>query len=314
MGKKYFCFILLLLLFLPLFTAAEGLNLPTGLLNIEEETFAQDPAIQKVVIAEGTITIGPGAFSGCTGLEEITLPASLESIDETAFEGCGQLSVVYVTPYTWACQWAMNRSYTMKVTGTETLLTPFTFDTALKNVSAADSAEQIVLVSYQGGSSATLSVHEKKDGFWKQLWSTSAYVGRNGINKTREGDKRTPTGTFNLTTPFGILSDPGANMPYLKVTNQHYWCDDSSSPYYNQLVNVSITGRVSGEHLISYSPNYNYCMFIDYNAEGEPGKGSCIFLHCFGSNSYTAGCVAIAQSRMIDIIRWALPGVKIVIR
>ena len=314
MGKKYFCFFLLLLLFLPLFAAAEGLNLPTGLLYIDEETFAQDPAIQKVVIAEGTRTIGPGAFSGCTGLEEITLPASLESIDETAFEECGQLSVVYVTPYTWACQWAMSRSYTVKETGTEILITPFTYDTALENISAADSAEQIVLVSYQGGSSATLSVHEKKDGFWKQLWSTSAAVGRNGINKTREGDKRTPTGTFNLTTPFGILSDPGANMPYLKVTNQHYWCDDSSSPYYNKLVNVSITGRVSGEHLISYSPNYNYCMFIDYNAEGEPGKGSCIFLHCFGSNSYTAGCVAISQSRMIDIIRWARPGVKIIIR
>ena len=85
------------------------------------------------------------------------------------------------------------------------------------------------------------------------------------------------TGTFNLTTPFGILSDPGSNMPYLEVTSQHYWCDDSSSPYYNQLVNVSITGRVSGEHLISCSPNYNYCMFIDYNAEGAPGKGSFIF-------------------------------------
>ena len=170
MGKKYFCFFLLLLLFLPLFAAAEGLNLPTGLLNIEEETFAQDPSIQKVVIAEGTRTIGPGAFSGCTGLEEITLPASMKSIDETAFEDCGELSVVYVTPYTWACQWAMNRSYTVKVTGTETLLTPFTFDTALENVSAADSAEQIVLVSYQGGSSANLSVHEKKDGFYMRFF------------------------------------------------------------------------------------------------------------------------------------------------
>ena len=81
----------LLVLFLPLYTLSEGMNLPEGLLSIDEETFAQDPAIQKVMIAEGTRTIGPGAFSGCTGLSEITLPASLESIDETAFEGCGQL-------------------------------------------------------------------------------------------------------------------------------------------------------------------------------------------------------------------------------
>lgn len=288
------------------------MNLPKGLLSIDEETFAQDPAIQKVMIAEGTRTIGPGAFSGCTGLSEITLPASLESIDETAFEECGQLSAVYVTPHTWACQWAMSRGYTVKETGTGILLTPFTYDAALENVSAADSAEQIVLISYRGGSSAVLSVHEKQNGFWK-LWTTSAVVGRNGINKTREGDKRTPTGTFHLTTPFGILPDPGANMPYLQVNSLHTWCDDSASPYYNQLVDESVTGSVQGEHLIDYGGYYNYCMFIDYNAEGEPGKGSCIFLHCKVGNS-TGGCVAIAQDRMADILRWALPGVLIVIR
>ena len=303
----------LLVLFLPLYTLSEGMNLPEGLLSIDEETFAQDPAIQKLVIAEGTRVIGPGAFSGCTGLSEITLPASLESIDETAFEGCGQLSAVYVTPHTWACQWAMSRGYTVKETGTGILLTPFMYDAALENVSAADSAEQIVLVSYQSGSSAVLSVHEKQQSFWRQLWETPAAVGRNGIHKTREGDGRTPTGTFHLTTPFGILADPGANMPYLQVTSRHTWCDDSSSPYYNQLVDESVTGSVQGEHLINYNGYYNYCMFIDYNAEGEPGKGSCIFLHCKVGNS-TGGCVAIAQDRMADILRWALPGVQIVIR
>lgn len=303
----------LLMLFLSAAAAADGINLPAGLTIIDEETFAQDPAIQSVIIEEGTTAIGPGAFSGCTGLSEMTLPASLESIDETAFDGCGQLSVVYVTPYTWACRWAMERPYTVKETGTDTVLTPFTYDAALENVSAADSAEQIVLVSWQSGSSAVLSVHEKQQGFWHQLWETPAAVGRNGIDKTREGDKRTPTGTFHLTTPFGILPDPGANMPYLQVTSRHTWCDDSTSPYYNQLVDVSVTGSVKGEHLIDYRGYYNYCMFIDYNAEGEPGKGSCIFLHCKVGNS-TGGCVAIAQDRMADILRWALPGVMIVIR
>ena len=223
------------------------------------------------------------------------------------------ISAVYVTPHTWACQWAMSRGYTVKETGTGILLTPFTYDAALENVSAADSAEQIVLVSYQSGSSAVLSVHEKQQSFWRQLWETPAAVGRNGIHKTREGDGRTPTGTFHLTMPFGILPDPGTNMPYLQVTSRHTWCDDSASPYYNQLVDVSVTGSVKGEHLIDYVGYYNYCMFIDYNAEGIPGKGSCIFLHCM-RNTSTAGCVAIAQDRMADILRWALAGVQIVIR
>lgn len=178
-------------------------------------------------------------------------------------------------------------------------------------------ATQVVLVEYTGGSSATLSLHEKKDGSWKQLFACAAYVGENGLDKAVAGDKRTPTGTYNLTTPFGIKDDPGANMPYTKVTKYHYWCGDSSSPYYNQLVDERTVDRKhtsSDEYLIEYKGVYNYCLFIDYNAAGEPGKGSCIFLHCTGSKKSTGGCVAIPEQAMKQVIQWAKPGVKIVIR
>ena len=182
---------------------------------------------------------------------------------------------------------------------------------------AASETDQIVLVEYKSGSKATLSVHEKTDGKWKQLFSTPAYVGKKGIGKTKEGDKKTPTGTFNLTTPFGIKADPGAQMDYLKVTDDHYWCGTSGSEYYNQLVTVSGTGRKwtkDDEHLIDYKGNYNYCMFIDYNASGVSGKGSCIFLHCKGKSSSTAGCVAVSEASMKKIIQWAKKGAKIVIK
>ena len=181
----------------------------------------------------------------------------------------------------------------------------------------AATADQIVLVEYTGGSSATLSIHEKKDGVWTQLASCKAYVGKNGIDKSVAGDKRTPTGTYNLTTPFGIKADPGAQMAYTKVTKYHYWCGASNSGYYNQLVDERTANRKhtsSDEYLIKYKGVYNYCMFIDYNAEGKAGKGSCIFLHCTGKNKYTAGCVAVSESMMKKIIRWARPGVKIVVK
>ena len=190
-------------------------------------------------------------------------------------------------------------------------------DSKVAKLSAAKSAEQIVLVEYTGGSKATLSFHEKYNGIWVERLTTSAYVGKNGIGKTKEGDKKTPTGTYNLTTPFGIKDDPGAKMPYTKVTKYHYWCGASSSKYYNQLVDSRVTGREytsSDEHLIDYKGVYNYCMFIDYNADGTPHKGSCIFLHCKGSNAYTAGCVAIDEGSMKQIIQWARPGTKIVIQ
>jgi len=178
-------------------------------------------------------------------------------------------------------------------------------------------ASQVVLVERTSGSNAKLTLHEKQDGAWKQVYECDAYIGKNGLGKTVAGDKKTPLGTYNLTTPFGIKDDPGANMPYTKVTEYHYWCGDSSSPYYNQLVDERVTDRKhtgSDEYLINYKGVYNYCMFIDYNAAGEAGKGSCIFLHCMGSNKYTAGCVAIPEASMVKVLQWARPGVKIVIR
>ena len=181
----------------------------------------------------------------------------------------------------------------------------------------ADSTRQIVLVEYQGGSSARVSFHQKVNGLWKELASVNGYVGKNGIGKTREGDKKTPTGTFNLTTPFGIQSDPGAKMPYTEVTKTMYWCGDSSSQYYNQFCDSKVNGRKatsSDEVLYRYKGVYDYCLFIDYNAQGTPGKGSCIFLHCMGSNKYTAGCVAIPKNAMKQVLRWAEAGCKIVIQ
>ncbi|MBR1822247.1 MAG: L,D-transpeptidase family protein [Clostridia bacterium] len=178
-------------------------------------------------------------------------------------------------------------------------------------------ATQAVLVEYTGNSRATLTLHEKKNGVWQRLYECAAYVGENGIGKTRVGDKKTPAGVYNLTTPFGIKADPGAAMGYTQVTKYHYWCGDSSSKYYNQLVDERSADRkhtASDEYLINYKGVYNYCMFIDYNAAGEPGKGSCIFLHCAGSKKSTSGCVAIPETAMAKLIQWARPGVKIIIR
>lgn len=181
----------------------------------------------------------------------------------------------------------------------------------------AAETDQIVLVDYKSGSSATLSIHEKRSGVWTQLYSCSAYLGRNGIGKTKEGDGKTPTGTFNLTSPFGIKANPGANSEYTQVTKYHYWCGTSGSEYYNQLVDMRETNRKytsADEYLINYKGVYNYCMFIDYNANGEAGKGSCIFLHCTGSKKSTAGCIAVQENVMKKIVQWAKSGAKIVIR
>ena len=188
---------------------------------------------------------------------------------------------------------------------------------AAAKLDCASQTDQIVLVEYKGGSDAELSVHEKRDGVWKELYRCAAYVGQNGVGKTVAGDRKTPLGTYNLTTPFGIKDDPGAKMAYTKVTKYHYWCGASDSGYYNQLVDERVVDRKhtsADEYLIDYKGVYNYCLFIDYNAAGEPHKGSCIFLHCTGSNKYTGGCVAVPEAAMKKIIQWAREGAKIVIQ
>lgn len=188
---------------------------------------------------------------------------------------------------------------------------------AAAKLDCAETAEQIVLVESTGGSKAALSIHEKQNGLWQQIYSCTAYLGKNGVGKTREGDQKTPLGTYNLTQPFGIKGNPGSNINYTQVTKYHYWCGTSGSQYYNQLVDARETGRActsSDEHLIDYKGVYNYCMFIDYNRAGEEGKGSCIFLHCIGSKKSTGGCIAVPEKVMKRIIQWAKPGAKIVIQ
>ncbi len=182
--------------------------------------------------------------------------------------------------------------------------------------SSAKETDQLVLVRCTGGSKARVSLHERlSNGRWKQRFECNGYIGANGYGKEREGDKKTPLGAYHLTEAFGILDDPGAQLKYTKVTPYHYWCDDSSLPYYNQLVDVRDLGvaSVSGEHLIDYQGYYNYGVFIDYNVEGIAGKGSCIFLHCCAKAKQTSGCVSISEKKMAKILRKIREGAMIVI-
>ena len=174
------------------------------------------------------------------------------------------------------------------------------------------SINQLLFVKYTGGSKAKVILYNKDNGKWKKILSCSGEVGKNDIDKQREGDKKTPTGIFNLTHGFGIKKNPGTKVPYVKVNSNLYWCGDQN--YYNQLIDITEKPHhCTGEHLIDYTQCYAYGMFLDYNKECTLGKGSAIFLHCKGNSGYTAGCVAVSQENMIKILRSVEPGAKICI-
>ena len=68
------------------------------------------------------------------------------------------------------------------------------------------------------------------------------------------------------------------------------------------------------EHIVEYVQEYQYCLNISYNEDGTPGRGSAIFLHCFGPlKPYTGGCVAIPKNQMLTVMRHVRPDCVVVI-
>ena len=67
--------------------AEEMVTFPESVIHIENEAFAEDANITKLIIPEGVETIGERAFAK-SGLKEITLPSTLTSIADNAFECC----------------------------------------------------------------------------------------------------------------------------------------------------------------------------------------------------------------------------------
>ena len=180
-------------------------------------------------------------------------------------------------------------------------------DKYLQKYATVKNVKQIILVrqSEKVISYGDLFVLTKNpEESWELALQCQAYLGKNGIDKTREGDRRTPTGDYGFLMAFGAKENPGSIIPYTKLTNTMYLCGDKE--YYNQFIDVSkINHACSGnsEHLLSYIPQYNYALFLDYNKEHTYGKGSAIFLHCFGNYPFTLGCISIAEENMVKVLR-----------
>lgn len=169
---------------------------------------------------------------------------------------------------------------------------------------AASQYSQLVIVQ-SNGTNATVTMHELQDGVWTEILRTDGFVGSNGVGEASEFTSATPQGTFPLYFAFGINPDPGTKVPYLQVDEYDYWVGDSSSPLYDQYARADSDtdwDKSKSEKIIDYPTAYGYCLFIGYNIEGVPGKGSCFFLHCSNGRP-TAGCVSVPESDMAFILR-----------
>ena len=174
----------------------------------------------------------------------------------------------------------------------------------------AKKADQLFVVAAMSKTTAYVSMHQKdENGNWKQILTTPGYIGKYGLNKTKEGDAKTPTGTYHFNYAFGIAPDPGCTaFEYQQVTDDDYWSgDQADGHHYNEMVSIQDIPDLdtdNSEHIVDYPVHYQYCMNISWNEKGKAGKGSAIFLHCLGPQKpYTGGCVAIPEDKVITAIR-----------
>ena len=145
-------------------------------------------------------------------------------------------------------------------------------------------AGQVIAVttSGYGTSYATLRGWRRTAHGWKRTWGPwPARIGYNGFaprGDKREGDGRTPTGSFHFQFMFGVYSDPGVRFHFRRALRSSYWDDDSQSANYNRWVDsrYDATGRNPEPMHVSH-------------------------------DSATAGCVSIAQSRVVKVLRWLRP-------
>jgi hypothetical protein len=136
----------------------------------------------------------------------------------------------------------------------------------------------------------------------------------------KEGDGKSPAGVFSLGTAFGDSSQPlpGLKTPYLQLTPSIECVDDSSSKYYNRVVDRSavVPDWNSSEHMRSVGEASRWGIVVGHNggdmtSDANPpvsGSGSCVFLHIWGTSTHgTAGCTAMPQNQLETLLTWLDP-------
>ena len=129
----------------------------------------------------------------------------------------------------------------------------------------------------------------------------------------KEGDGKAPAGAFRLSKIFGYSAqaEPGWKMPYVTLTSTVECVDDTSSKFYNQVVDRGTVSPDwnSSEHMLRSDDLYRWGILVDHNTSpAKPGSGSCIFMHIWrGPGQPTVGCTAMPQAQLESVLTWLDP-------
>jgi L,D-peptidoglycan transpeptidase YkuD (ErfK/YbiS/YcfS/YnhG family) len=168
-----------------------------------------------------------------------------------------------------------------------------------------------VIASGYGTTYATVTAYQKSASGWHVvLGPWSARIGRNGFapqGQKREGDGRTPTGSFGFSFFFGVDAAPsGLRYQWRHASTYDVWDDDPSSPRYNEWIDTRYADAGASPEPMHQVPAYDAAAVIAYNTARTPGLGSAIFFHT-SHGSATAGCVSVPYDDVVALLRWLDP-------
>jgi len=179
---------------------------------------------------------------------------------------------------------------------------------------AAEHRDQLIVVSAPayGLTRATLKAYELTAGRRRVAFGPwTARIGAHGFapaGQKREGDDRTPSGTYGLQFMFGVSPNPGVRYPYRRVRSYDVWDDDPQSPLYNEWVDERAQNPGVSPESMDVTPAYEYGSVIAYNVARTPDLGSAIFLHVkVAGAGPTAGCVSLPRRQLLKLLRWLDP-------
>jgi L,D-peptidoglycan transpeptidase YkuD (ErfK/YbiS/YcfS/YnhG family) len=131
-------------------------------------------------------------------------------------------------------------------------------------------------------------------------------LGKNGISsKKKEGDLKTPKGTYSILQLFyrkDKLKNIKTKLKKIIIKKNMFWCDDIKSKYYNKLVRSNKIGRC--EKMLRRDNKYNLLIIINYNTQNTiKNKGSAIFIHLTENYKKTKGCIALKEKDMLILLK-----------
>ena len=139
----------------------------------------------------------------------------------------------------------------------------------------------------------------------------SAYIGRNGVappGAKREGDGRTPSGTYGFDFMFGVSPDPGVHFEFRRITGPNIvWDDDPSSANYNEWIDTNTQSAGASPEPMDNVPSYYYGAVIGYNDARTPGLGERDLLARLPRQLRPPVAFALPVDELLSLLRWLEP-------